>query len=411
MKFTDSSIRAIKPKAERYEVWETNGKGFGLRISPAGKKSWVYLYRFEGRARRMTLGEFPDVSLADAHEKHAKAKMTLSKGTDPGELDQNNKAAHRNAFTVAHLVDEYMERWARPRKVTWKEDERCLNKEVIPLIGHRKAKDIKRRDIVKILDGIVDRVPAMANRTKSVITKLFNFGVDKGILEVSPCVALSLPAEPGERHRALNDGEIKTLWTGLDNTNMEPLHQLALKFLLVTAQRRSEVVKAQWQEFDLNDRVWEIPLERIKTRKKKKNAGPHVVPLSDLALELLQRIKELSGDSLFLFPSMRTGRHIEPVAVTKTLRRVLGKDYEDRIKIEEHFTLHDLRRSATTGMTSIGIPQFNVSKVLNHDQGSVTGIYDRHGYLSEKRDALDRWGQKLERIITGEKAKIVNIRK
>ena len=183
MKFTDSSIRAIKPKAERYEVWETNGKGFGLRVSPAGKKSWVYLYRFEGRARRMTLGEFPDVSLADAHEKHAKAKMALSKGTDPGELDQTNKAAHRNAFTVAHLVDEYMERWAKPRKVTWKEDERCLNKEVIPLIGHRKAKDIKRRDIVQILDGIVDRAPAMANR----------IAVSRPIPDVAPMTRATFP--------------------------------------------------------------------------------------------------------------------------------------------------------------------------------------------------------------------------
>ena len=100
MKFTDSSIQAIKPKAERFEIWETNGKGFGLRVGQSGKKSWIYLYRFEGRARRMTLGEYPGMSLADAHEEHAKAKKALSKGIDPGERDQEKKAAHKNAFTV-----------------------------------------------------------------------------------------------------------------------------------------------------------------------------------------------------------------------------------------------------------------------------------------------------------------------
>ncbi len=109
MKFTDRSIKAIKPQAERFEVWEDNGKGFGLRVSPAGKKSWIYLYRFEGRARRMTLGEYPGTPLAKAHEVHAKAKKTLSEGTDPGEKEQAKKAAHRNAFTVQDLVDEFVE--------------------------------------------------------------------------------------------------------------------------------------------------------------------------------------------------------------------------------------------------------------------------------------------------------------
>jgi len=157
MKFTDRSIQAIKTKAERFEVWETNGKGFGLRVGPSGKKSWIYLYRFEGRARRMTLGEYPGTSLAEAHEAHAAAKKTLSKGTDPGEKEQTKKAAHRNAFTVADLVDEYMERWAKKKKVTWREDLRCLNKDVLPIIGRKKAKDVKNRDIVLLRDRIIDR--------------------------------------------------------------------------------------------------------------------------------------------------------------------------------------------------------------------------------------------------------------
>ena len=312
MKFTDSSIRAIKPKAERFEVWETNGKGFGLRVGQSGKKSWIYLYRFEGRARRMTLGEYPGTNLAEAHEEHAKAKKTLSKGTDPGEKEQAKKAAHRNAFTVTDLIDYYMERHAKRNKVTWKEDQRCLHKDVIPAIGRKKAKDVEQRDIILITESIEDRgSPAMANRTHNILTKLFNFSVRKGILKTSPCAALELPTTKGQRNRALKNekGEIKTFWQGLNDSDMEPQCQLALKFLLVTAQRRSEVVKAEWKEFDLKKREWEIPIERLKSRKRKNQelVGPHIVPLSDLALELLEKIKQLSGGSSFLFPSSRTG--------------------------------------------------------------------------------------------------------
>ena len=411
MKFTDRSIKAIKPRAERFEVWEDNGKGFGLRVSPSGKRSWIYLYRFDGRPRRLTLGVYPEMGLHDAHEAHAIAKKELSKGVDPGERDQSRKSAHRSAFTVADLVAEYMDRWAKVKKVTWQEDERCLKKDVLPIIGKKKAAAVTRRDIVLVRDKIIDRgAPAMSNRTHNIITKVFNFAVDRGILDASPCAALSLPAEKGERNRALNDSEIKKFWNGLEDTGMEPQPRLALRLLLATAQRRGEVVGAKWQEFDLDDRVWEIPVERIKSRKKRKNIGPHIVPLNDKALSLLEEIKTLSDGSPFLFPSKKTGLHITPASVTRTLARVLAVDYEGRLDLE-HFTPHDLRRTATTGMTSIGVSEFIAGKVLNHAEVGVTGkVYNKYDYLQEKKDALAKWGRKLEAIITGGKGQVIKIR-
>ena len=412
MKFTHRSIEAIKPKAERFEVWETNGKGFGLRISPAGKKSWIYLYRFDGRARRLTLGAYPDMGLADAHEAHAKAKRELSKGTDPGEKDQLKKAAHRNAFTVANLVNEYIERHAKKKKITWREDLRCLNKDVLPFIGKRKARDIENRDIVLLRDRIMDRgAEMMANRVHNCLTKLFNFGIERGLLKASPCAALSLPAEKVQRDRALSDAEIKIFWNSLGDTGMEISRQLALRLLLVTAQRRGEVVGAKWQEFNLNERVWEIPLERIKTRKKRKKTGPHLVPLNDLALSLLDEIKAVSNGSPFLFPWKTPGQHFPPTAVTSSLSRALNEKNPNRIKVK-HFTPHDLRRTSTTSMTGLGISQSIAGKILNHaPTGVIATVYDKYNYLKEKTEAMNRWGQKLESILTGQKAKIVSIHK
>ena len=156
--------------------------------------------------------------------------------------------------------------------------------------------------------------------------------------------------------------------------------------------------------------MWEIPLERIKTRKKKKNTGPHLVPLSDLALGLLQDIKELSGESQYLFPSNRTGHHLNPPSITRSLWCVMDEEYEDRIDVE-YFTVHDLRRTAATGMARIGVQRFNISRVLNHSEEGMTKIYDKYDYLKEKKDALDRWGRKLESIITGRKAKVIELKK
>lgn len=413
MKFTNKSIEKIKPQAERFEVWETNGKGFGLRVSPAGKKSWVYLYRYDGRPRRMTFGEYPKMGLADAHEAHAKAKKDLSKGIDPGEKDQAKKTAHRDAFTVADLVDEYMKRYAKSEKVTWREDLRCLKKDVLPAIGRKKAKDIKGRQIIEITNAIKDRgSPAMANRTMNVLTKLFSFAVKEAILETSPCVGRGLPATKGKRDRALDDAEIRVFWNGLDKTEMEGQYQLALKFLLTTLQRRGELMGAKWEEFNLDTRLWEIPIERLKSRMKREDVVPHLVPLSRLAVSLLNEIRELSGDSEFLFPShKKAGQPVDPSGVTKALRKVMDEDNEDRIDVE-YFTAHDLRRSGTTGMTRIGISRFMAGKVLNHAESGVTGqVYDKYDYLEEKKDALERWGRKLEAIISGKKAKVIELKK
>jgi len=173
MKFTDRSLRAIKPKSKRLELWETNGKGFGLRVFPSGVKSFIFLYRFQGRTRRITFGAYPELSLADAHAAHAKARQVLKKGSDPGTMEQDLKEESRKSPTIRRLVDEYLEKWAKPRKRSWKEDERILQKDVVSKWGKRKANDITRRDIVILLDEIVERgATIQANRTLAVIRKM-----------------------------------------------------------------------------------------------------------------------------------------------------------------------------------------------------------------------------------------------
>ncbi|MEE8276758.1 MAG: Arm DNA-binding domain-containing protein, partial [Alphaproteobacteria bacterium] len=146
MRFTDRSTAALKPKGERYEAWEDGRTGFGIRVSLTGRKSWLFMYRFDGRARRMTLGVYPTMRLVTARLKHAEAKKLLSEGIDPGAKAIAARESEREAESVAELVEEYLEKWARPRKRSAAEDERILRKDVLPYWGRRKARDIRRRD-------------------------------------------------------------------------------------------------------------------------------------------------------------------------------------------------------------------------------------------------------------------------
>lgn len=403
MKLTDMLLRNLKPQAQRYLVWADHG--LGVRVSPKGRKSFVYLYRYEGKARFLTLGDYPRMTLADAHRAHAEAMKKLEQGIDPGAATVNERKEERKAPTVAALADEYIERWAKPRKKSWKVDLRILQKDVLPEWGRRKAKDITRRDVKDLLNKVLDRgAPIGANRLLALLRKMFNYAVDElEIIITSPCLKIKSPASENRRDRVLTTDEIYAFWNGLDEARMAEGTKLILKLQLVTGQRKGEIVSAAWEEIDLTDRWWTIPAKQTMLRLTHnvedglaKNKLAHRVFLAPMAVELLQRVKALSGDSPWLFPSPRGNKPITGAAVDHALRLALNS-------LEmEHFTPHDLRRSAATFMTgSCGIPRLVVSKILNHAEPHITSIYDRASYDKEKQMALRTWGRKLQSIIEG----------
>ena len=212
MRFTDKGIAALKSKAERYEVWEDGRTGLGARVSTVGRKSWIYMYRFEGKPRRMTLGVYPHMTLANARVHHAKAKELRDRGVDPGVVHVQKRRAERQAETVADLVEEYLAKHARPKKRSAAADERALKKEVLPVWGHRKAKDITRRDIITLLDSVVDRgAPVMANRLLAMLRRMFGFAVERDILGATPCILIKAPSKETPRDRVLSPTEIHTI--------------------------------------------------------------------------------------------------------------------------------------------------------------------------------------------------------
>lgn len=180
------------------------------------------------------------MSVARAHEAHRKARTELEQGCDPGTKAVQERREERHAPTVAMLAAEYLEKWVKKRNRSAPEIERILNKDVLPKWGHRKARDITRREVIALLDGVAERGPIMANQTLAVIRKMFNFGADRAILETSPCLRVKAPGPLKQRERVLNEEEIQALWNGLDKAAMAPGTRLALKLQLATAQRKGK---------------------------------------------------------------------------------------------------------------------------------------------------------------------------
>jgi integrase len=217
--------------------------------------------------------------------------------------------------------------------------------------------------------------------------------------------------EERPRERVLSANEIKTFWSNIDKpkNEMAAPTRLALKLLLVTAQRRGELTFAKWAHFDLKTKLWTIPVELLKTsHAKRTRPEPHIVPLSPLALEILEQLKGLTGEGAYVLPARADKKKDRSYSESVLSRAV--RENEDQFGIE-HFTPHDLRRTAASFMTKLGIPRLHVEKVLNHSTGDIAEVYDRHDYLAEKRVALDRWGTHVSAILSGKEPNVVSLPK
>jgi len=396
--FTEKLIQALKPGPKRYERSERSG--LRIRVTPKGVKSWVYIYRHHGRLRRLTLGTYPVQTLAQARLLLNETKVVRGQGKDPAAIKQAAVRELRTAESVKELANLYIERYAKLRKRTWKEDVRVLEKDILPSIGHLKIKDVRRADMIQIIDRVAARAPVAGNRTLEIARRMFNFAVERELLENNPCLKIPAPAKKKGRDRVLSGDELKALWKALDHVPNDPTLMIGLptvlgfKLLLVTAQRRGELAQAAWDEFDLKNQWWTIPAGRSK------NGLAHRVPLSPLALKLLENVRAASPVSDWLFPSPKGGP-VDPHAFTRAVSRL-----RKVLKIEA-FTVHDLRRTAASHMASIGIPRLTLSKILNHVETGVTATYDRHSYDAEKRRALERWARHLERHLEGESSNVI----
>lgn len=366
--------------------WDGVLPGFGVRIYPSGKKAYVLSYRHGNRKRLLTIGQTEKLTLDHAREKALSCLARLADKVDPLE-ERRRKNSDR---TVKGAFGEFLERYAKIRNRSWKETQRIFEKDVLPTLGKSFVQDITRQEIVSLLDELVDRdAGIMANRTLAALRRFFGWCVERGFIETSPVGNITKPAPEVTRDRVLTEAEIAEIWRACDQEGY-PFGDL-VKFLLISAQRRDEVATMRWPDIDDIARVWILPREATKSDRQ------HVVPLSAAALEILRTVPRL-GEYVF------TTRGDVPFSGFSAARRRMDRIISIARKAQgatgdmPQWRLHDLRRTAASGMAALGVAPHVVERILNHRSGIISGVaavYNRYDYRREITEALEAWGRKL----------------
>ena len=238
---TDVVVRSLTAGERQTDYGCVALRGFGVRVSPGGRKTFIVRYRLAGRRRRVSLGAYPTLSLADARRRAKRVLGEVANGQDPAQRLEDARCAD----TFGDLSQLYLEKHSRAKKRSWREDRRVIEKELLPSWRNRKAEAIRRRDVRELLEGIAERpAPIMANRVLALVRKIFNFGIGREVVEFNPCAQLERPGKERQRDRVLTDEEVRTFWTTLDEEHLEIA--AAFRLRLVTAQRGGEVFEMRW---------------------------------------------------------------------------------------------------------------------------------------------------------------------
>lgn len=446
-----SDIQLKKLKKPESKKWVRDGNGLALCLTPATKGDWrhwyfVYESPETNKRRYYPIGSYPGTSLADARIEATTLLAEVKKAVDPLErerreleerlaADEQKRLAEEAAAkvtTVKELCKEYIEKHAMKFKRSWEEDKRILDKEVVPLWGDRKAQDIKKRDLILLLEGIVGRgTPGMANNTFKIIRKMLNYAVEKDILPLSVATGVKLPAPLNARERVLSQEEVRTLCDRLETASISTDIRRVIKLILFTAQRPGEVIGLHTSEIDGD--WWTIPSERSK------NGKSHRVFLTATAKEIIRQsiertkfIRELPPETKYdgyVFPCPHVAkvqsadRHAVSRAISRNIawpltdkdgKQLYTKDgkpaTENRLGVDQ-FTPHDLRRTAATFMAQSGEMDEVIDAVLNHAKQGVIKVYNQYRYDDEKQAAMVELEYKLTCIINGEEYRTPKQRK
>src|ERR1700677_4451771 len=394
----DTTIRSLPPTDRRLEHPDDKVSGLYLVQQASGALSFAVRYRVNGAPRKFTLGAYPRVDLKTARRRAQEALGGVAGGKDPAAAKQASRAAARAASTaqedlVERVVSQFIERHAKIKTRDWRNTERMLKVDVVGRWGGKRLSQITRADVHAMLDAIAieRKKPIQANRMFAQLRKLCGWAVSKDIIEKNPCDGVAAPSPETRRDRILTDDEVRLAWRAF-NTIGWPFGDVT-KLLLLTGMRRDEVGEGRWSEVDLVARTWTLPAARTKNKRE------HIIPLSDAAVHVLLALPRI-GDKPDGFIFTTTGR--TPVSGWSRAKLAIDKATG---AFAEPWTFHDLRRTVATNLQKLGVKLEVTEAVLNHVSGSragIVGIYQRHDWAAEKREALAQWAKRVALIVGGE---------
>ena len=398
-------IRAGKPVAK------ADGDGLTFTLSAKGTAAWTLRYYLAGKRKELTLGRYPDMSLAKVREIASAKRVEVQQGVDVAAEKRHADQATARAWTFRKLAEDYFDKGAKKLAAgTITNRTQQLRDYVYPKIGNIAAADVTPADIVGIVEATAGKSLHVARLVMVGIRMVFSHGIARHVVTANPCAHIRSDAiiggAPDQKERVmLTDTEIGAVFKALPT--MSRPNALMVRILLATGARIGELVQAEWGSVDFEKAEWTIPAEHSKTKKG------FVIPLPPMVAGWFAELQAMAFGSRFVMP-IRTrfngkegDAHMEPVtlnAALVTLAKKLGKKCR-------RFTPHDLRSTCRSHLGALGVDVLIAERCLNHSLGGLVATYDKHDYLTERRRALEMWAVKLASIENGEAFNVVMLRR
>lgn len=403
-KLSDAQLRAwIKAGAP---VAKADGGGLTFTLSAAGTAAWVLRYRFGGKARELTLGQYPDVSLKVARQRASEARADIQKGTDVARERQRKKAEAAAAKSFAQLAEDYISKvFATLAPRTQKQRGQHIRGVILPKLGGMNAREIGTAEVVAFIEAVGRKKTGnVVELVFTALSEIFKHGLARHAVTVNPCVGVSVTAicgktEPRRQRLKLTEDELRVILPTLPGIGCE--NEWAVKLLLLTCTRIGELTRAEWAHVDFERAEWFVPDANSKTGRG------FTVPLSAPALACFKALQPLALGSRFVLPARQVRRtrnhggadiHCEQRAINSMLHKLCDK-LGDKVR---RFTPHDLRSTARSHLSALGVNVIVAERCLNHSLGGLVGVYDQHDYMTERRAALDTWASFLEACERGQ---------
>ncbi|HDX7785184.1 TPA: tyrosine-type recombinase/integrase, partial [Escherichia coli] len=377
MPLNDMQIRRAKPEAKAYTLGD--GQGLSLLVEPNGSKSWRFRYRYAGKPKMISLGVYPTITLAEARSRRDEARKIVAEGKNPSEVRKEQKLALR--IQSENAFEKIAREWHQMKSAKWSAGYasdiiEAFQNDIFPYVGARPVGEIKPLELLNVLRKIEKRgALEKMRKVRQRCSEVFRYAIATGRAEFNPAADLSsaLEIHKSNHFPFLKSDDIPDFLRALDSYTGSRLVQIATKLLMVTGVRTIELRAALWQEFDLDNAIWEISAERMKMRR------PHLVPLSTQALDLLNELKIITGNYRYVFPGRNDpNKPMSEASINQVIKRI---GYGGKV------TGHGFRHTFSTILHEMGYDSYCIEMQLAHvDKNIIRGTYNHAQYIDKRRD-------------------------
>lgn len=386
---TDREIQNLKPQDKRYSVKDKLNNGLFIEVKESGVKSWHYRYSLAGKQERLVIGRYPDLSLKDARQIRDESASLVAKGISPKQDKAKPKGILFKDYGESYLKEVIKKDRKDPYNMVL-----CLSNDIYPMMGHIPLDQISIEDIRRTIWRKKEQgYDAAANQVRGLLKRMFDYAMTLGLVPYNPVLAIPSrhvhKAKPRDRYLSTN--EIRTYYTTLLNSRIYRPRKLGLLLSLLTLVRKSELLRAKWEHIDFDSRIWLIP--ETKADSATGHSREMVVYMSDQVMEIFKELKAIAGNEPFVFVGRKSGTHISHNAFNTAQKAALA------LTDLPPFTVHDLRRTASTHLNEQGFNSDAIEACLNHTAKGVRGVYNKAKYEKERTEMMQKWSNHIFSVI------------